>query len=316
MQHSFDKFLSFQNRLEKMYRHLSKQARRQGVTCYRIYDHDLPEAPFMIEIYEDRLYVSEYKRRHHLSDEEHEQWLEECLAIMAGVTGIDQQNIYVKMRQRKEGRGGQYQKVAEDKNEFVVQEAGLKFLVNLSDYLDTGLFLDHRVTRQMVREQCKGKRVLNLFCYTGSFSVYAMAGEAAEVISVDLSKTYLTWTERNKMLNFPTYKTHEIAHADVLQYLKGLSPERFDLIVMDPPTFSNSKRMKEILDIQRDHVVLINQCMKALTRGGLLYFSTNYTKFQLRAGQLHATQIKDITKATTPFDFAGKLKRQCFLITK
>jgi 23S rRNA (cytosine1962-C5)-methyltransferase len=316
MQHSFDKFLSFQNRLEKMYRHLSKQARRQGITCYRVYDHDLPEAPFMIEIYEDKLYVSEYKRRHHLSEEEHEQWLEESLNVMARVTGIGKENIYVKMRQRKEGKAGQYQKVAEEKNEFVVQEAGLKFLVNLSDYLDTGLFLDHRITRQMVQEQCKGKRVLNLFCYTGSFSIYAMAGDASKVVSVDLSKTYLAWTEKNRMLNFPTYTNHEIVHADVLQHLKALSSESFDLIVMDPPTFSNSKRMKDILDIQRDHVVLINQCMKALTRGGLLYFSTNYTKFQLRAGQLHATQIKDITKATTPFDFAGKLNRQCFLLVK
>jgi 23S rRNA (cytosine1962-C5)-methyltransferase len=316
MQQSFDKFLSFKNRLEKVYKHLSKQARRQGITCYRIYDHDLPEAPFIIEVYEDKLYVSEYKRRHQLSEEEHEQWLEQCMDIMANVTGIPKPNIYTKMRQRKEGRGGQYQKLAEEKNEFVVQEAGLKFLVNLSDYLDTGLFLDHRITRQMVREQSGGKRILNLFCYTGSFSIYAIAGGASHVVSVDLSKTYLAWAERNREVNFPGFENHEIIHSDVLQYLKSLPAESVDLIVMDPPTFSNSKRMEDILDIQRDHVVLINQCMKALASGGLLYFSTNYTKFQLRSGQLHAKQIKDITKATTPFDFAGKLKRQCFLITK
>lgn len=316
MQASFDKFLSFQNRLEKVYRHLTKQARRQGISCYRIYDHDLPEAPFIVEVYENKLYVSEYKRRHHLTEEEHASWLDECLNIMAAVTGVAIENIFVKLRHRKEGRGNQYQKVAEEKNEFVAEEAGLKFLVNLSDYLDTGLFLDHRITRQMVKEQCAGKRVLNLFCYTGSFSVYTMAGGASEVVSVDLSKTYLAWAEKNRLLNFPDYPVHKVVHADVLQYLKGLSAGSFDLIVMDPPTFSNSKRMEDILDIQRDHVVLINQCMKALTPGGLLYFSTNYTKFQLRAGQLHATQVKDITKATTPFDFAGKLKRQCFLLTK
>jgi len=316
MAQSFDKFLSFQNRLEKVYRHISKQARKQGIGCYRIYDHDLPEAPFIIEAYEDKLYVSEYKRRHHLSEEEYEQWLEACLDIMSKVTGVDRENIFVKLRQRKEGRGGQYQKVAEERNEFVVEEAGLKFLVNLSDYLDTGLFLDHRLTRQMVREQCREKRVLNLFCYTGSFSVYAIAGGASEVVSVDLSKTYLTWAERNSQLNFSKSTNHKTVHADVLKYLKDLNAASFDLIVMDPPTFSNSKRMQDILDIQRDHVVLINQCMKALTQGGVLYFSTNYTKFQLRSGQLHASQIKDITKATTPFDFAGKLKRQCFLIAK
>jgi len=316
MQQSFDKFLSFQNRLEKVYRHLSKQARRQGISCYRVYDHDLPEAPFIIEVYENKLYVSEYKRRHHLSEEEHDQWLDQCQQIMSKVTGIPTENIFLKMRQRKEGRGGQYQKISEEKNEFVVQEAGLNFLVNLSDYLDTGLFLDHRITRQMVREQSAGKRVLNLFCYTGSFSIYAISGQASRVVSVDLSKTYLAWAERNRAINFEEYKNHEIVHADVLQYLKSLPAESFDLIVMDPPTFSNSKRMDNILDIQRDHVVLINQCMKALASGGLLYFSTNYTKFQLRSGQLHATHIKDITKATTPFDFAGKLKRQCFQITK
>lgn len=316
MEHSFGKFLSFKNRLEKVYRHLSKQARRQDISCYRIYDHDLPEAPFIIEVYGDKLYVSEYKRRHHLSEEEHENWLNESVRIMSEVTGISTDNIFTKLRQRKEGRGGQYQKVAEEKNEFVVEENGLKFLVNLSDYLDTGLFLDHRITRQMVREQSEDKRVLNLFCYTGSFSTYAIGGGAREVVSVDLSKTYLAWADKNKSLNFPDYPAHQTVHADVLQHLKVLSPASFDLIVMDPPTFSNSKRMESILDIQRDHVVLINQCMKALTPGGLLYFSTNYTKFQLRSGQLHGTQIKDITKATTPFDFAGKLKRQCFLITK
>ncbi|RYZ22309.1 MAG: methyltransferase domain-containing protein [Chitinophagaceae bacterium] len=316
MQQSFDKFLSFQNRLEKVYRHLSKQARRQGISCYRIYDHDLPEAPFIIEVYEDKLYVSEYKRKHHLSDGEYDQWLDQSKEIISKVTGISTENIFLKMRQRKEGRGGQYQKIDEQKNEFIVQEAGLKFLVNLSDYLDTGLFLDHRITRQMVKEQSNEKRVLNLFCYTGSFSVYAIAGNAGRVVSVDLSKTYLAWAERNKAVNFNEYKNHEIVHADVLKYLKELAPGSFDLIVMDPPTFSNSKRMEDILDIQRDHVVLINQCMKVLASGGLLYFSTNYTKFQLRSGQLHATQIKDITKLTTPFDFAGKLKRQCFVITK
>ncbi|HVF81881.1 MAG TPA: class I SAM-dependent methyltransferase [Flavisolibacter sp.] len=316
MNQPIGKFLSFQNRLEKVYRHLSKQARRQGISCYRIYDHDLPEAPFIIEVYEDKIYVSEYKRRHNLSDDEYETWLAQSLNIMCTVTGIKEENIFLKLRQRKEGRLGQYQKVAEERTAFVVEEGGLKFIVNLSDYLDTGLFLDHRITRQMVREQSGGKRVLNLFCYTGSFSMYAIAGGAREVVSVDLSKTYLTWVDSNKELNFPDYKMHQTLHADVLQYLKKLPAESFDLIIMDPPTFSNSKRMEAILDIQRDHVYLINDCLRALTKEGKLYFSTNYTKFGLHAKNIKATTINDITKATTPFDFAGKLKRQCFLITK
>jgi 23S rRNA (cytosine1962-C5)-methyltransferase len=316
MQQPFDKYLMFRNRLEKVFRHISKQARRQGITCYRIYDHDLPEFPFIIENYDGRLYVSEYKRRHGLSDEEHAQWMAECLHIMSSITGIIPEAIFTKLRQRNDHREKQYQKLAEERNEFVVEEGRLKFIVNLSDYLDTGLFLDHRLTRQMVREEAKGKRVLNLFCYTGSFSVYAAAGGALEVASVDLSKTYLTWAERNMQLNFPDFTAHKTVHADVLQFLKDLPANSFDLIIMDPPTFSNSKRMEDILDIQRDHVALINDCLHALTIGGILYFSTNFTKFQLDEKNIHSTAIKDITKATTPFDFTGKLKRPCLKILK
>jgi 23S rRNA (cytosine1962-C5)-methyltransferase len=311
-----DKLLMFRNRLTKVYKHLSKQAQRQGIGCYRIYDHDLPEAPFIIEQYEDKLYVSEYKRQHQLSDEAHEQWLEKSKEVMAEVIGVQEEDIFLKMRKRKEGRLDQYQKVDEAKAEYIVQEGGLKFIVNLSDYLDTGLFLDHRITRQMVKDMCNGKKVLNLFCYTGSFSVYAASGGAAQVVSVDLSKTYLTWAERNMQLNFPDYQHASFVHADVLQYLKDLPAESFDVIVMDPPTFSNSKRMKDILDIQRDHVTLINNCLRLLSKDGVLFFSTNYTRFVLDTSSLHATQIKDITKATTPFDFAGKLHRQCFKIGK
>ncbi|HJW17080.1 MAG TPA: class I SAM-dependent methyltransferase [Flavisolibacter sp.] len=316
MQQPFGKYLMFKNRLEKVYRHLSKQAKRQDIGCYRLYDHDLPEFPLLIELYESRVYVSEYKRRHELSEEEHEQWWEQCKAIIAETAEINEEDIFLKLRQRKESRTGQYQKVDTSKVEFIVREAGLKFIVNLSDYLDTGLFLDHRITRNMVREISSGKRVLNLFCYTGSFSVYAAAGNASSVVSVDLSKTYLDWTNRNMALNFPDYSSHVMIHADVKQYLKTVPPNSFDLVVMDPPTFSNSKRMDDILDVQRDHVELINDCMRALDANGLLFFSTNYTKFILEEKSINATSIRDITKATTPFDFTGKLKRQCFRITK
>lgn len=311
-----EKFNMFRNRLEKVYRHLSRQAKKQDIGCYRIYDHDLPEFPFSIEIYEKRGYVSEYKRRHPLSEDEHQIWLKESIRIIAEITGIPTEDIFLKTRQRKESREGQYKKLADEKTEFIVEENGLKFIVNLSDYLDTGLFLDHRITRQMVKNEVQDKTVLNLFCYTGSFSVYAAAGGAKRIDSVDLSKTYLSWAERNMSLNFPAYSAHNVVHADVLQYLKELKEESFDLIVMDPPTFSNSKRMDDVLDIQRDHVALINDCTKALTEGGILYFSTNFTKFKLDEGSLHASWIKNITKATTPFDFSSKLKRQCFKIRK
>ena len=314
MQDLVAKYLMFRNRLEKVYKHLRKQAKRQGITCYRIYDHDLPEFPLIIEIYEDKLHLSEYKRKHDMNDDEHEIWLNGCMKTVTEVFQVPEENIFLKTRKRKEGRGNQYQKAAESKNEFVIQENDLRFIVNLSDYLDTGLFLDHRITRQMVKEQSTGKRVLNLFSYTGSFSVYAVAGKASRVTSVDLSKTYLNWAQRNMDLNFDDAANHEVIHADMKQYLKTVAEKSFDLIIMDPPTFSNSKRMDDFLDIQKDHVELINDCMSILGKEGNLFFSTNYTKFQMENEKLQASEIKNITKQTTPFDFEGKLKRQCFLL--
>ena len=316
MHQPFDKYLMFRNRLEKVYKHIAKQANRQGVSCYRVYDHDLPEFPLIIEFYEDKVYLSEYKRRHSLTDEEHEGWLNECKKVIAEVLGVSLDDIFLKLRQRKQNRLSQYQKLNQEKEEFVVHENGLKFVVNLSDYLDTGLFLDHRITRQMIRELSHQKRVLNLFCYTGSFSVYAAAGGASQISSVDLSKNYLEWAERNMLINFPEFFTAEFVQADVKLYLKKIPANSFDLVIMDPPTFSNSKRMEDFLDIQRDHVELINDCINVLDVGGLLFFSTNFTRFQIDVANIKATSIKDITKATTPFDFQGKLKRFCFSITK
>lgn len=312
-----EKFEMFRNRLTKVYRHISKQARRQGITCYRVYDHDLPEFPFCIEIYENNIYLAEYKRRHTLTEEEHEQWLEDCIQVISEILELPSDNVYIKQRQRKAGRLGQYQRVATEQDFFVVKETGLHFKVNLSDYLDTGLFLDHRITRGMIREEAKGKRVLNLFCYTASFSVYAAAGEAQMVTSVDLSKTYLKWAEDNMRLNelYDPAK-HFYDHADVKQYLDTLKPSSFDLVIMDPPTFSNSKRMKDFLDIQLDHVELLNKTLLALAPGGVLYFSTNYRRFMLDTEKISASSIKDITKATTPFDFQGKLFRWCYRMTK
>jgi 23S rRNA (cytosine1962-C5)-methyltransferase len=311
-----EKMDMFRNRLLKVFRHIGKQARRLGVTCYRVYDHDLPEFPLCIEFYGDKLYVAEYKRRHNMTEEEHDEWMEESLNVICEILSVSKENIFLKLRQRKPGRLGQYQKFDEVQHEFIVEENGLKFIVNLSDYLDTGLFLDHRTTRQMVRAASKDKKVLNLFAYTGSFSVYAAAGGASEVITVDLSKTYLGWAERNMQLNGFSKDAYQFIHADVLQFLKTLPRDHFDLIVMDPPTFSNSKRMEDFLDIQRDHGELINDCMAILNPGGILYFSTNFRRFTLDTEKITASSVKDITKATTPFDFEGKLFRWCFQLMK
>ena len=312
-----EKIQMFYNRLTKVFRHISKQAKRQQVSCYRFYDRDLPEFPLIIDMYEDKVYLSEYKARHNLTEEQHELWLQQSLAVISKVTQVPDDKIYLKQRKRKTDRQDQYQKTGSEMEFFTVQEAGLQFKVNLSDYLDTGLFLDHRITRTMVRDQAKDKKVLNLFCYTGSFSVYAAAGGAASVVSVDLSKTYLNWAEDNFILNhLQDESKNYFVHADVLQYLDELATDNFDMVILDPPTFSNSKRMKDFLDIQQDHAELINKCLRVMKKGGLLYFSTNYTKFQLAVTDLNAASITDITKATTPFDFSGKLRRCCFKIVK
>lgn len=312
-----EKLQMFRNRLTKDIRHVGKLARRQAVSCYRIYDHDLPEFPFCIERYEDKLYLAEYARRHRMTEEEHQGWLESCIPTISEVLETPDDQIYYRERRRKGGRQDQYEKLASEQEFFIAKEAGLSFRINLTDYLDTGLFLDHRTTRGMVREEAKGKRMLNLFCYTGSFSVYAAAGGATQVDSVDLSKTYLSWAEANLQLNGPTDpQTHRFIHADVKQWLDEAPEGTYDLVVMDPPTFSNSKRMKDFLDIQRDHAHLINKTLHAMKPGGTLYFSTNFRRFQLETEKIMAASVKDITNATTPFDFQGKLFRWCYKIVK
>jgi len=309
------KLQMLENRLVKVYRHIGKIARRQHITCFRVYDDDINEFPFSIDRYDDHIYVSEYTRPHGMDEETHEAWLDSSLEVIGKVLEVPLSKIWVKQRQRKVSRQEQYEKVSFENHEVVVHEAGLQFKVNLSDYLDTGLFLDHRITRGMVREASKDMKVLNLFCYTGSFSVYAAAGGASEVVSVDLSKTYLAWAEENMQLN-DLKGNFQFVHADVLQYLDTLPADYFDLVVLDPPTFSNSKRMKEFLDIQRDHVTILNKVLHGTKPSGVIYFSNNYRKFQLETEQIQASVIKDITGQTMPFDFQQKLIRKCYKITK
>ncbi|MFN8259511.1 MAG: class I SAM-dependent methyltransferase [Chitinophagales bacterium] len=311
-----DKFTAFENRLAKVYKHIGKIARKQQLACFRVYDVDLPEFPFIIDVYKDMIYVAEYKSKHKLSEEEYELWLTTSLEIIQKVFGVGKENVYLKLRERQKGEQ-QYNKLTQEKKELIVDENGLSFIVNLSDYLDTGLFLDHRLTRKMVKEMSEDKRVLNLFSYTGSFTVYAAAGHAKKITTVDLSKTYINWAKRNLTYNKRYDDTkHEFIQEDVLRYLKTVSPNSYDLIILDPPTFSNSKKMEDIFDIQRDHVSVINQCLKILDENGILMFSTNYRGFELEAEKLLSQKIKDITKQTTSFDFEGKLKRKCYRIEK
>jgi 23S rRNA (cytosine1962-C5)-methyltransferase len=308
---------AFENRLRKVYRHHSRWAKKEGIACFRFYDHDLPEAPFVIEKLGGAIHAAEYKRRHGMEDEEHAVWLDACREAISRVTEVQVAEIFMKERARKAGRQGQYEKFDGQKTERIVSENGLSFIVNLSDYLDTGLFLDHRITREMVRSESAGKTVLNLFCYTGSFSVYAAAGGAKSVTSVDLSKTYVNWAKRNMQYN-KLYResAHEFLQDDVLEVVDALPADTYDIIVCDPPTFSNSKRMEGTWDVQRDHVALLRKLLRALTEEGTLYFSNNYRGFSLDRDALPATLVEDITAKTTPPDFKGKLQRVCYRIRK
>lgn len=311
-----EKFQMFINRLQKVYKHKSKIAKRQNISCWRVYDHDLPEFPFIIEFYDDKLCVSEYRRRHGMDDELHNEWLTSSLECIRSVLNIADENIFLRERKKMSHRSdSQYQKQQTTNNYFTVKENGLKFLVNLTDYLDTGLFIDHRITRKMVMDLAKEKRVLNLFCYTGSFSVYAAAGGAASVTSVDMSKTYLSWAEDNFVINqFKNKTKYQFIHADVLQFIETVSPNAYDIVIVDPPTFSNSKRMKDFFDVQQHHAAMLNKIIQSVSVGGTIFFSTNFSDFILDAENIKAKEIKDITKATTPFDFEGKLKRWCYKI--
>lgn len=305
----------FANRLAKMHKHFGKWARRQGITCYRVYDNDIPGTPLAVDIYENIVHVAEYARDHGMEPEEHAAWLDGCIQVISEVLGVTSDLIYLKYRQRQKGLR-QYERFSRLGSEYIVRENGLRFLIKPADYLDVGLFLDHRNTRQMVRQESEGKRVLNLFAYTGSFTVYAAAGGAAGTLTVDMSNTYLQWADRNLSINGFSDERHRLLQADVLAWLEQPPREQFDLIVLDPPTFSNSKRMDDTLDIQRDHVMLLNRALRFCAPGGTLYFSTNYRRFKLWEEEIRASAIQDISAKTVPEDFRNKKIHQCYRITK
>lgn len=295
-----------------MAKHYDKWARRKGITCYRIYDADVPEFPLAIDRYGAFLHVAEYRRRHTLSPEEHQLWRAGSRQTMQEVLELPANHIFFKEREQKKGKE-QYEKRDDRQQEIVVEENGLKFIVNLQDYLDTGLFLDHRPTRQMARELAAGKATLNLFAYTGSFSVYMAAGDAAGTTTIDLSNTYLDWARRNMALNGFEGEQHQFIRTDVKEWLAAPVSETYDLIILDPPTFSNSKAMQEILDVQRDHVEMITACLSRLRPGGTLFFSTNFRKFKLDEAALNPlARIRDITAASIPQDFRNKKIHYCW----
>ena len=272
----------FENRLEKNAKQRFKWAEREKVTAFRIYDLDMPEWPFAVDWYEGFAHVMEYPRRKQVRDGSIDEARTEVVRATAAALEIAPEKIFTKTHEKRPWGRGQYERLGTTSTLVNVKEHGLTFECNLSDYLDTGLFLDHRVTRARVRQEVEGKRFLNLFAYTGAFTVHALAGGAAETTTVDLSNTYCDWAERNFKLNgFAAGEKHRVIRADVLGWLEDARGP-FDLIVLDPPSFSSSKKkMGRRFEVQRDHRWLIEHARGLLSPTGTLYFSTNFLGFEL-----------------------------------
>ena len=338
----------FANRLHKRFRHLAKWARRTGTGAFRLYDRDIPEIPLMLDFYGDAgeparaaLAGALYERPYEKDEGEEERWLLAMREAAASTLGIERGNVFFKCRERQRGRaqyGNQYAKMDERHVTRNVAEGGLRFQVNLSDYLDTGLFLDRRLMRAMVRDSAAERRVLNLFSYTASFSVYAATGGAASTVSVDLSNTYIQWARTNFALNGFAAETldgedffalrknyaHQLVRADVLAFLNRavVSGQRWDLIVLDPPAFSNSKKMRGPLDLRRDHGELIARCLRLLSPGGRLWFSSSARQFKTGAAELAADlagrfpglSVTDLGDITVDEDFRGRKTPRSFVM--
>lgn len=304
----------FHKRLTKLARHLRKWPTKRGITCFRLYERDIPEIPLVVDRYENHLHISEYERPHERGLARHVAWLELMKKTAATTLEIPLERVFLKQRTRNRDRS-QYEKLGNAGNLFSVNESGLEFLVNLTDYMDTGLFLDHRNTRQMVHDEARDTHFLNLFAYTGSFSVYAAAAGALATTTVDLSKNYLQWAEKNMAINELTGPQHRFIAADAMEFLQsaGRNPrQRFDLAVVDPPTYSNSKRTEVDWDVQQDHVELLNALRVVMRTGGIVYFSTNFRRFKLAADEIPGFEFLEISKQTVPEDFRNRRIHRCW----
>lgn len=303
---------AFANRLKKNIKQLNKWAKRENVSCYRLYDADIPEYSVAVDLYEDWLHVQEYVPPKTIDEAVAERRLLDVLAVLPEVTGISSERIVLKRRERQSGKR-QYEKQSAEQDFLTVSEGEVKLLVNLTDYLDTGLFLDHRPTRLEIAKQAAGKRFLNLFCYTATASVHA-AVAGAKCTSIDMSRTYINWAKDNFRLNKLTIDDHQFLQEDCVKWLEEATTS-YDLIFMDPPTFSNSKRMEDVLDIQRDHSDLIAHAMRCLKKNGLLIFSNNLRKFKLDEELLALFDIENKTEQSIPFDYARRSNiHHCFHI--
>ncbi len=291
----------FANRLRKNLKQLGKWARKEHIDCYRLYDADMPEYAVAVDLYREWVHVQEYAAPKSIDETKAHQRLLEALEVIPGVLGIPENHVVFKRRERQSGKR-QYEKLEQSGDMLEVKEGESRLLVNLKDYLDTGLFLDHRKMRLRIAREAAGKDFLNLFCYTGTATVHAAVGGAASTTSVDLSNTYLGWARKNLALNGLVDRKHRLEQADCLQWLKQ-DTRQYDLIFMDPPTFSNSKRMRGVFDVQEAHVELIERAMARLKPGGVLYFSNNFRRFQLAKELEQKFSVEEITVSTIDRDF-------------
>jgi 23S rRNA G2069 N7-methylase RlmK/C1962 C5-methylase RlmI len=300
------------NRVRKNQRSLKAWRKRESVQCYRLYDRDIPELPLAIDWYDGALHASVYQRKRPL---EHAEAQSLVLAVGESL-GLESKDCFLKHRERQKGEA-QYQALDGGAPTRTVDEGELKFEVNLSDYLDTGLFLDHRPARRWVGEAAPDKRLLNLFSYTGGFSVHAACAGASETVSVDLSKTYLDWAGRNLKLNGQRVGIrNQLLRADALTYIPEAPHDYFDLVVLDPPTFSNSKSMDQTLDIQRDHLAMLRGLMPCLRDGGQIFFSTNNRRFELDGSLASDWRIEDRSERSIPPDFRDRRVHKLWVLER
>ena len=301
------------NRLVKRARHFRRWPKR-GIHCFRLYERDIPEIPLVIDRYHDYLHITDYDRPHDRTPAQYADWLDNLAEAAREALEIPAGHVFVKHRTRQSGNT-QHERVSDESRIIQAEEGNLKFEVNLSDYVDTGLFLDHRNLRSQFREEATDKRVLNLFCYTGAFSVYAAAGGATSTTNVDLSANYLDWAGRNFQLNGLSVARHHFIRSDVMEFLRNHRPgQHYDLAIVDVPTFSNSKRTDHVWDVQRDHVELLQRALNLMSPAGVLYFSNNFRRFKLDEESLANLQIREISKHTVPEDFRNQRIHRCWRI--
>lgn len=310
-------YTPFANRLRKMAKHYDKWARRQELEAYRVYDADLDEFPIVLDRYAGQVYVSLYHRKgEEWTEEDYQERKLAYREIITEVLEVGRDQVFFKLRKRQTGTS-QYEKLSIAKREFTVVENGLGFIVNLTDYLDTGLYADQRELRMMVAREAKGKRVLHLFAYTCALGTYAAAADAFRVDNVESSGTYLEWGKRNFTLNDLEAAKHRFLKADSMQWLREPNLLKYDIIVLTPPTFSNSKTTKEVFDLQQDYPELINACLPRLNEEGKVYFMTNARKFKFdEAAITGAGSVKEITRQTLPADHRKRNLHRCWLIKR